>query len=319
MSSDLYTLDISFHTHSSTNNMVSYDGNGDLMFLSDPYPFPFLTDDVAQGNFNNSLDPLTPSCFSFSPQENETFLHANPLSNGPNIKGEFRSFSALHGSQVTSEECQMGVDYTYYNHHFLSQTCSASESELKLIQRSFSCNSFDGKPGFTFEPHPDTLVDSPNFQWHALNSPENIFFTGQMRRVCSTGDLQKMKARDMSQTGSPLLEEANFKVGRYSAEERKEKISKYRAKRSQRKFNKIIKYACRKTLADNRTRIRGRFARNDEISEIPKAPCSTTEEYDEDEFWKQSTMTYWESVKLNAYGVLILIPQDTVEWKSNSI
>ena len=38
-----------------------------------------------------------------------------------------------------------------------------------------------------------------------------------------------------------IREEANFKVGRYSAEERKEKISKYRAKRSQRKFNKTIK------------------------------------------------------------------------------
>lgn len=50
-----------------------------------------------------------------------------------------------------------------------------------------------------------------------------------------------MKATDMSQVESPLLEEAYFKVGRYSAEERKEKISKYRAKRSQRKFNKIIK------------------------------------------------------------------------------
>lgn len=53
--------------------------------------------------------------------------------------------------------------------------------------------------------------------------------------------VQNMKATDMSQKGSPLLEEANFKVGRYSAEERKEKISRYRAKRSQRKFNKIIK------------------------------------------------------------------------------
>lgn len=52
-------------------------------------------------------------------------------------------------------------------------------------------------------------------------------------------------------------------------------------------FYVVYQYACRKTLADNRTRIRGRFARNDETSEIPKVPCSgtsTTEEY-EDEFW----------------------------------
>lgn len=37
------------------------------------------------------------------------------------------------------------------------------------------------------------------------------------------------------------MEEANFKVGRYSAEERKERILKYRAKRNQRNFNKTIK------------------------------------------------------------------------------
>ncbi|KAG4386311.1 hypothetical protein GLYMA_11G022600v4 [Glycine max] len=141
MSSDLYTFDISYQRHSSPDNMVSYDGNG---------------------NFENPVQPLS------------------------NIKGEFRSFSYLHGSEVTSKECQMGVDYTY-NQHFISQTCHGSESASKLIQRSFSCTSFDEKPRFPFEPHPDTLMD---FQWHALNSPENTFFAASMRRVCSTGDLQ---------------------------------------------------------------------------------------------------------------------------------
>ncbi|XP_017407193.1 uncharacterized protein LOC108320314 [Vigna angularis] len=245
MSSDLYTFDIPFPRHSDTDNMVSYDTDGNLMFFSDPYSFPFLTaspvHDVAKGNFTNSLHP---SLFSYSPQKNQSLCHANlaqPLSNGSNIKSEFRNFSALHGSEVTGEECQMGVDYSC-NQHFLSQTFHASsDSASKVIQRSFSCNSFGVKPGFPVEPHHDTLMDSTNFQLHALISPENSFFTGQMRRVYSTGDLQNTKATDMSQVESPLLEEAYFKVGRYSAEERKEKISKYRAKRSQRKFNKIIK------------------------------------------------------------------------------
>lgn len=39
------------------------------------------------------------------------------------------------------------------------------------------------------------------------------------------------------------------------------------------------KYACRKTLADSRPRIRGRFARNDEIVEIPNI------EDDDAELW----------------------------------
>lgn len=42
-------------------------------------------------------------------------------------------------------------------------------------------------------------------------------------------------------TESSFIEEANLKVGRYSAEERKERIHRYRAKRTQRNFNKTIK------------------------------------------------------------------------------
>uniref|UniRef100_A0A0D9XN17 CCT domain-containing protein n=1 Tax=Leersia perrieri TaxID=77586 RepID=A0A0D9XN17_9ORYZ len=49
---------------------------------------------------------------------------------------------------------------------------------------------------------------------------------------------------------------------RYSAEERRERIDKYRTKRNQRNFDKKITYACRKTLADSRPRVKGRFARN---------------------------------------------------------
>lgn len=118
--------------------------------------------------------------------------------------------------------------------------------------------------------------------------------------------------RSSENSTMPFSEEQNFKVGRYSAEERKEKISKYRAKRNQRNFTKTIKvtilyyiikffffsafsvfegfivnfffwmemkYACRKTLADSRPRIRGRFARNDEVVEIPNI------EDDDSELW----------------------------------
>ncbi|KAK7317489.1 hypothetical protein RJT34_01773 [Clitoria ternatea] len=65
----------------------------------------------------------------------------------------------------------------------------------------------------------------------------------------------------------PAGEETIVKVERYSEEERKERILRYLKKRNQRNFNKTIKYACRKTLADRRARVRGRFARNNELSE----------------------------------------------------
>ncbi|KAI3675676.1 hypothetical protein L1987_85268 [Smallanthus sonchifolius] len=61
---------------------------------------------------------------------------------------------------------------------------------------------------------------------------------------------------------SKEIEEPTLKIGRYSTEERKDKIMRYLKKRNQRNFNKTIKYECRKTLADKRIRVRGRFAKN---------------------------------------------------------
>ena len=59
-----------------------------------------------------------------------------------------------------------------------------------------------------------------------------------------------------------------YRVGRLSAAERAQKILKYRQKRHERNFTKRIKYQCRKTLADSRPRVRGRFARNDDAGAV---------------------------------------------------
>eukprot|EP00798_Chlamydomonas_sp_ICE-L_P014779 gene14779-20829_t len=53
--------------------------------------------------------------------------------------------------------------------------------------------------------------------------------------------------------------------GRLNPEERLNKILHYRQKRQERNFNRTIKYQCRKSLADTRPRVRGRFARNDDV------------------------------------------------------
>ncbi|CAL9080814.1 unnamed protein product [Musa textilis] len=81
-------------------------------------------------------------------------------------------------------------------------------------------------------------------------------------RVLSTSDLQGMNAPHENY----ILEEGAVtgRVRRYSAEERKEKIERYRGKRHQRNFHRKITYACRKTLADSRPRVKGRFAKNGE-------------------------------------------------------
>ena len=49
------------------------------------------------------------------------------------------------------------------------------------------------------------------------------------------------------------------KIGRLTIEERKQKIDRYRAKRCKRVWKKKISYGCRKRVADQRIRIKGRF------------------------------------------------------------
>uniref|UniRef100_A0A803R288 CCT domain-containing protein n=1 Tax=Cannabis sativa TaxID=3483 RepID=A0A803R288_CANSA len=67
-----------------------------------------------------------------------------------------------------------------------------------------------------------------------------------MRRAFSEGDIK------------PMI------ISKSISEERKEKLSRYRNKKTKRNFGRKIKYACRKALADNQPRIRGRFAKTEE-------------------------------------------------------
>lgn len=99
------------------------------------------------------------------------------------------------------------------------------------------------------------------------------------------------------------VEDPNLKITRYSAEERKDRILRYLKKRSQRNFNKTIKYACRKTLADKRVRIRGRFAKNnnDICTEDDESVMKTDQTFQdnplqqikaqEEEYWLQEAIS----------------------------
>ncbi|KAK7278516.1 hypothetical protein RJT34_23546 [Clitoria ternatea] len=121
-----------------------------------------------------------------------------------------------------------------------------------------------------------------------------IYCTDSMQRVFNPPDLQALSAESQqlvpvagsSATLTPEisnLEDSSFKVGKLSVEQRKEKISRYMKKRNERNFSKKIKYACRKTLADSRPRVRGRFAKNDDFGETNRTTSSNHEEDDEEE------------------------------------
>ncbi|KAJ8768334.1 hypothetical protein K2173_021487 [Erythroxylum novogranatense] len=120
-----------------------------------------------------------------------------------------------------------------------------------------------------------------------------LHFPVSIHRVLNPGDLQALSNETqqlVGGTGSSIritseissLGDSTFKVGKLSVEQRKEKIHRYLKKRNERNFSKKIKYACRKTLADRRPRVRGRFAKNDDFGEVPRAACCNHEEDDDE-------------------------------------
>jgi CCT motif len=53
----------------------------------------------------------------------------------------------------------------------------------------------------------------------------------------------------------------NGRIGIYTPQERAAIIARYHEKRSHRNWNKKIRYNCRKSLADSRLRVKGRFVK----------------------------------------------------------
>ncbi|XP_038708327.1 zinc finger protein CONSTANS-LIKE 16-like isoform X2 [Tripterygium wilfordii] len=74
-----------------------------------------------------------------------------------------------------------------------------------------------------------------------------------IRRAFSEGDIE------------PII------IGSCTAKDRREKLSRYRNKKTKRNFGRKIKYACRKALADSQPRVRGRFAKTEDSSDISKS------------------------------------------------
>ncbi|KAL8216710.1 hypothetical protein R6Q57_023547 [Mikania cordata] len=214
---------------------------------------------------NYSSNPLLTSSSSSSPpltsHENldetdqiilPTLLSTSPPSNQLENLSLYQKGIPVTSSNEALDFCPVKIEKSQlpsYDQYY----CGGSDyNAFRMMQRSYSSNSFQqqGSNGVPYQPEFNGLIDSQNLDSLVLTSPDHCFSSTHMRRVCSTGDLQSPNVKETSQrlSCSPLttegsfIEEANnFKVGRYNAEERKEKILKYRAKRTQRNFNKTIK------------------------------------------------------------------------------
>lgn len=188
MSSDLYAFEAS---------ELASNVSGDFSFFSDPYHFHssssssfsalththnlHLHEDETQTQtpFSpSSLDPFSSSFFSFSPPSTHlqslSLYHSKPQTLHPPDSSVFH---------VKNEES-----------HLLPDTSTFSISKL-MMQRSFSSHSFDANTAHMFNtPHYE--IETPTFQPQSQNQAlcppdgDNTFLHPQLRRVCSTGDLQ---------------------------------------------------------------------------------------------------------------------------------
>ncbi|KAM1473341.1 hypothetical protein ACFX2I_029489 [Malus domestica] len=201
-------------------------------------------------------------------------------------------FQYHHGSHAA-------LPLPYHHDHLVSaefsNSCSSGSSSYGASPISNGAYECYG------EPDPNLIqgsVSSHSLQktcgTHKLVSDLLESETGHVRRVYSTGDLDLQTINSKNSNGVQVVQQLQYggynrtssessllssetsmiiegmsKACRYSPEEKKERIE-------------------RKTLADSRPRIRGRFARNDEIEKSPNVQWSNMsgeEDEEEDDSW----------------------------------
>ncbi|CAM8898054.1 unnamed protein product [Rhodiola kirilowii] len=182
-----------------------------------------------------------------------------------------RSTTIMYKTQSEDDHQESRMMYDQYNKYRSYSMMSSSGCE------SSSPSSYSAavqKPS----SHSRPLLPMNNNNIAAVNYPPAVSSHHRLmdlidscRRVFSTGDLQLQMqhqriisplSSESIISSSSIIEGMLSKACRYNPEEKKERIERYKSKRAHRNFNKKIKYACRKTLADSRPRIRGRFATN---------------------------------------------------------
>ncbi|KAL8150418.1 hypothetical protein V2J09_020226 [Rumex salicifolius] len=284
MSSDFFMFDEPIYNYQQNSNPISM-LNSDTLFHSDSSIDSFLqeisedpiTISPAEAQ-KKSLDEIAQTLFSDSSPTHQ-MENLSLYQQQQQQQSQITHLQSYPVSEIKLEESRIPVEFGslpssngFFNGSHSYGGSGGQSLMIKFMERSHSyggryCN-YDGeKQGTLFQSGFGALFEST----------ENGFSCGQssglMRRVSSTGDLPSTNT-----TTTTFMEEANYlKVGRYNAEERKEKIDRYRAKRTQRNFNKTIK-----TLADSRLRVRGRFARNEETAgETAKSAAPYDDEEDD--------------------------------------
>ncbi|KVH88475.1 zinc finger protein CONSTANS-LIKE 3-like [Cynara cardunculus var. scolymus] len=177
-----------------------------------------------------------------------------------------------------------GHNHNSFRPHFSDLPPSYRPANYSTSPPPFALDSTtsDGRcydsPGYTGSQSDciDTPINNNGLLFQIVSSPAELFdsdgSSSSVTKGFCAGDLEGANmTQHRRRSESPFSNENDIiiksmnKACRYSPKEKQERIERYRSKKTQRNFDKKIKYVCRKTLADNRPRIKGRFARNDEI------------------------------------------------------
>ncbi|EFJ19353.1 hypothetical protein SELMODRAFT_419178 [Selaginella moellendorffii] len=180
-------------------------------------------------------------------------------------------------SSTTTDEVDLMSDLDSL---LLSRAQSVSQSlPLHLVHRSTSLNSLGQL--LSGIGHSVPCTQNAPLDSSTLRKPSLLGRTPSLPNLAGI-----TAATDDSTDNSPSNSPCNSggskasqeKANKYTPEERKAKLERYRQKRSERNFQKKIKYACRKTLADSRPRVRGRFAKNDDVAQHENLKAESHEE-----------------------------------------
>ncbi|KAK1411247.1 hypothetical protein QVD17_37794 [Tagetes erecta] len=258
--------------------------------------------------------------FDLSILENQIQLatHGGPIMPYPHPNDQTDVLSMMEAMVACENECmsmppskcmRLNNNPSSPNHCFLDHPYNLSSRNSNTMLSMESCGIYNANLSFGNE------VQVHDLDFNGDNG--GMFFPDPLPRPYNSNELQALsnESQHLVNNGGgscnhPLappeitsLESESFRVAnKLTSEERKEKIDRYMKKRNERNFSKKIKYACRKTLADSRPRVRGRFAKNDEFGEHHRNTCNTHEE-DTDEDVKSMHMMVKEEEKLDSSDI----------------
>ncbi|XP_056866387.1 two-component response regulator-like PRR37 isoform X3 [Raphanus sativus] len=172
---------------------------------------------------------------------------------------------------------QFYTDFTFSGETSSQFQGSSSYPDVSALSNYFDndYSSFNtsSNPAPTFLPQVFGTSDVPMpeynyyYQKMGVNNATQYLHGGNQEYYGFSPEIKPFGEQSWGNCEGGIQAESNTKVGRYTVEERKDRIMRYLKKKNQRNFNKTIKYVCRKTLADRRVRVRGRFARNNDTCE----------------------------------------------------